>query len=1077
MSLYKRLWNTYIDYYSADEIFGVFAEPEDDVGARTLLHGIDLRTTAEAIEEFKKHTISPLQLALKTFTAPCHKYFLDMGDDFDLEKVLNEEAGIYAKEDVHFLQAFDIEGKRRYHATDVLEIHEIMKRLNILTSMQVGIRMKVDFETYVPTDTGVSLKEVADELGVSVERVQSFGLCQDFGFLQHFGLQSGLGYEAANDFYEKYFKPNGILTEGQVRNWRITRKSLELFKDDLNEAPYVPSEAEQELKRQYKIDEVEGEYLPELPAPIIHKEKPKYTDAEIVVLNEALNKNQQLKKRILWGKRLSEFYNNPKEHGYVVVDDLNINLKLPTERWERAKAHINTCNPELQKLESEQTKKKNGFLTPSEFDQNYFEDQPKDYVTIVYANTFEERFVSAQDAARSVIDYKPTARQTKAATSIDAILEEAGKLEIDTKPFTPYRLDTETNKGEFYFGPEIAAWKQGLGTVKLNQLHLAIGIREFYQDAKAAAKKKLYPTLNEAARTLGITLNDLEKLTGKYLTTIDMGIVPHLTDIINNSLQVKIVSSPEVRRFCKTDDKYSAPLEEGVTNLDEFIRQTSTLDEAQKEIVGEGKLAEAVFEHCLNEVEPIYLRIAKKEADINKDEIEKRIHSSDVTAAKDHLEKHMSLDILRKEAGHELTGSYQILPRRYGLTVSTRDKAGIASLTDSVAQFRKRCYGRQQIQENTGLIFKDDHSLTRLMEKTAPGNIVFLGNVYHDADVSRLTNSLQSASTRMQIDSQRVVKFQEEGYLNLCERGVPEEDFRRLVRDSHSEHHLGEISRTLRQNRDIDGYSYSNRGTILFPGEAVAQYVMGHHVSDITEKGMVLLAKKRKGWTEYMAEEVTGNGNVAAERERAQERLVKYMMDDLNITTENNPGYSYIDTDLETLNTFQQLLMKNSIHNIKKFRKTTSREGETVDPENSYYTRKETGTILGRKGRDLDETAGQLRIIPIGHDSPSGDIRYNKAELYKLTDVARMARKVGDDQVRRLEDPMETIIVHKLKLNNNQAFNGLQLQLDSDGSIYRCNERMMRAFGDFFKIGGPYRNIEDSMLYQKIDQAYRRLAA
>lgn len=1027
---------------------------------------INLRATIYGIEDFKKRTITPLQLSTMTFNIDLNDYFLKKGDDFDIGESIKQEAALYSDKKLDLLEPIMVDGQRRYHHSDSDDFNAVLKEKALFNNIELGIRMKLGIEAYKlderRNDKGLTIQQVADELGTTADIAKELITFVDVGILNEMGKKTARGYDQIEEFYKKYFKDKVEgFTDEAVRDWRVDRSTLDKFiTQNLQEAPFSLEEADQELMRQYEIDDKKGILFSDVLKPFNVSGKSLYTKDQIAKIRK-LMENDKLRKRIEWGNKLKKFYSQPKVFSdYVKVDELQKMLGLSDTDWQRLKPRLATENPAIKEIEKEEGKlkdKKNGF-SPAKFDKKYFKEEFREYITKKYVDNFKNKFYQPKTVAHAL---------TGIEGSIDSLLEESKELGIPLTELKPYNLNSENKEGEFYLNDEITELKEGLKKGgKLRRLTIALGISAKIDEARDKGTSD-YESLEEAAEKLGISIQNLKKYTKKYgpLTTGDIGITPVLTKLINNSYNTRFTET-DISQFCKKDTRYSDIRKiEGVLNIDKFIENTMTIEEAEKEVSGEGWLAEKVFEHCLNKVEPIYLKIND----------ETKIHSSDVDATKTYQTQQMRVNFIEREIGYKLTGIREVIPRQYALTVTGRDKESIAKLTAAVAQFKEECYDISQVEKEVGVSFPENISLNNLLEQTAPRNIAFINSLYHMSDVKKLKAAVENSAKKLKVTKERIIQFSKNTYIRLCEKGISEEEVTRLVRNSHSAQNIADISNALSQVADINNYNFSYNNTIFFPGESIAEYVRKHPVNDISSKGIIMLARKIKDWEEYMTQEL--NGNNSGQREKIESIIIKYMMNDLNITNKNNANNAYNGVDFTTLNAFQRLLQKHNVHNISKFKKEWKRGRFTVDPENSYYTRGEVTKIVGVNENILDKISDDISVSYLGDKLLQEDEKYNKAGLYSLRDVARIALKLGDDEVKKLNDPLEAVLIHKLKLKNKQAFNALNLVLAEDGSIFSCNEMAMNALGDFFKIGGKYDNTRDSLCYQKIDNAYRRLRA
>ncbi len=766
--------------------------------------------------------------------------------------------------------------------------------------------------------------------------------------------------------------------------------------------------------------------------------------------------DDELRKRIMWGLKLKAFYDNSESFpDHVKADTLKDMLGLNEKNWQRLKNWIKIEHPVVEQIEKDEAKRKNskGFITPKAFDEKYFPDKFREYITQRSVDNFENRFYQPKTVAHAL---------TGIEGSLDTLVNEGKILGMNIEELKPYELNTADKRGEFYLKDEITELKGKLQKgISLKKLKIALGISAKIDEARDERATD-YEILENAAKKLGIEVEELGIYIKKDgpLTVGNIGIVNILTNLINKSYSTNF-NETDIVDFCKNDERYPGIRRTtGILNLDGFIENTFTIDEARQEVSGEGWLAKKIFEYCLNEIKPHYLKINKK----------RKIHESYVEKIKRYQTTQMPLDAVRREIALKLRVN-RVGNRYPQLNMLTRDtnKDHLAEITVNVDKFIDECYDKAKIESVVDAGFLDNNSLQKIMAIVSIGSMAFLGNNYHTSDVNKLKKAVDNSRAKISVTNQRLVELAERGYINLCESGLSDVEATRLSNNSYSLGTISEISKKLSESPEIKQLSFSYNEEKFCPIGDIRKYIMQNPTKDITKEGIVMLISDEK-WKDYVAQESNGNNNASQEdiNHSIGTKIVDYLINDLNITPTNR---NYTGEDIAMLNSFIELLQDNNIHRIASFRSIDEGTKYTVDPDESYYTRTEILKMMDANGRELGVICDENNIECISLDRPIGDRDHNDIELYKLRDTAEILKYKGDERLRLLNDPLEVVIMY----NVLKACETLDIEADMDNFLNKVGHDNFSKLSYRLKIGANPNNIIDSACYQRMDSAFRTI--
>jgi len=1056
---HENLAQLYCNYYAKDPFLSIHNKILSNPAKRRARQdlpfftgGIDLRTTPENVERFKGIAVSPLQVATDIFESDCADYFKSMGDDLDLHQVIKDESSAYKampEKSWILLEPFNIDGCHRYHEWDFRDFRYRLRCLGVLSHIRLGIRLKLALENYKPAekdDQFMSETEVAHRLGLTVGKAKELGFIQDTGLLRHLSQESGIFYDNLDRFYQKYFKDRVPgFSDDAIRNWGMQRTRLEeLVSPHLQEAPQDLLDQLGELQRQKSINPHSSFNLPCLPEHFVREDKQLYLAQAIEATQKIITADPDLKRRVLIGLKIKEFYDNPEQSGYVPVEKFKESYGIPSENWLLIMPHIKTTNPILEELRSERPIRENGkSLAIQDFDRVYFPETPNEFVRMSYAREFSGNF-GTRETAQTYLKSIPV--------GLDVIIEEAQRLGIETSILNPIHVNGKN--GEFYFLPGIQKWNEDHWK-DTGQLQLAVAVRQKIDEARRTKLPADHYTLEDASSRLGVSVQILrgygsEKHGRNQLSIIDVGVVPVLSTLISDSYDLHFKPS-QIRAFCKTDGRYDdIAYKEGVSNLDAFEATLLSKEDAQKHVAGTGWLADAIFSYCIGKLNLVYFKGNK-------------LHQSDVDTIRDYQEHRMKADVIRALIQNHLgAGSF---PKAYWSEIPISNSLSgeqIQSISDKVREFEMHCYEKATADSVIGMEIGHD-DLHKLVVGAVPEAVIFRGSKYHALDLNKLKNALGAAATTLGIQIPEVVSLSLGGYISLSKGGLTVNEKARLTQTSYHPQELIKMSGTVASAREIASKVITLDGNILYPHGLVQDFVLRNPVSDITSDGMVMLARSQS-WHTYIAAESNGNG-----RELTEQKIVRYLLEDLNIRPK---GSSYTGEDYARLQAYLKLIQDNEAHNLPKFKQN----GRAIDLDRSYYTRTEMIKTFGVDAATLDKTCEQLGIKCLGREASSDHSSYNDMGLYSLSDTASILKHVGDGKLKLFDDPLEIALMHKYWKDKARLIPLLELRL-SGSNIASVSEDALTQLGYSIKIGSGTRtgDIKDNTTYQIFSSAIKTL--
>lgn len=1043
----------YMKYLSDEIEFAHISKIGHRTGDMLFQYGIQPYTNKAEVETFLRKTVDEKTFSGMIFPG-CEEFFEDaLNEELSFADLLSHGAKSYSRKEVTFFEPYVIDGKRKYHPADKGLFIKRLFDSGLYGALHTAIRFRIEGKHYDPAKIteGFSISETADKLHTTVEKASILGVEKaDVGLIAIVSEKVGYGADLMADFYRQFLKGKvPEFTDVDIHLYRVTEAILEDFKNQRFPKTVRDTGADnRRLQRQYKIDKQhDGNAKPGL---LFSKELAPFKTNGVWVntkacnarINELLKSSYELRQRIRWDEKLEAFYEDPSSIvGYGRVDALQDRLGLSKAEWDGLNPKVHTVNPAVVAIQAEKKNGKSGrvFMSPRAFDEKYYPDGIRDYISIKTAKAYAiEKFCEPGSVSKEL---------TKVDCSIDILLEESNQLGIDVKGLSPYTLKAEDRKGKFYFLGDVSAVRNGMGNVNLKKLQIALALSELDVANMSNGGGSNYQSPEKAAKSYKVTVEQLGKFSPQYLQIEDVGVVPEVVSLLRRS-NIADVNEADVIGFCKSDERYtSVQISKVVTNLDEFQSQLKTTAQSKKEILGsevieriesEGEpgslssLANAVYDYCVAQVKPTYF-----------DDGERKIHDSDVKAMKAVASGDISNCIkgaVAERLGKDNLSDKCITGIGIGSSPNLLAIIGVASHIDS---FATHLYNRSRTEKELGVTFRDDTSWNDLMGRAAPGCTTFDG-MYLNSDFEELWLVLEDAAEKLRTGLQTTLHFAEKGYIRLSENGVDEKGVKSLIQNSYSERDVARISGRLHKEL-ANALGFSNGEGRLYPLEELRQLVHDLEPEDITRDGMTMLLRDG-GWRRYVAIEEglrpqNSNGN------NVELLLTEHLLGNLQVGR-SSEGYS--TRNFLRLLEYAQFLQREEVHGIPRFITSSGNGGLYIDPHTNYYFISGAWSILGiDRVAEFDGLVDELQLKPLTHD---------KLKLFSMHDVAQMVRhKKGHILTKYIEDDLEAVMISAIHYKKRLRLPSLQLKFSSStGYLRDFNDITMKNLAHEVKIGYDY---------------------
>jgi len=955
-----------------------------------------------------------------------------------------------------FVPKYHMEDAGVFAAFSGINIDEIMTKFDIddpsqaytamVTNffMTAGVVMDIKYRvmTYEPNDHGLTLDEVARELHTTKAKASSIQIgWQDKGVLFQMAQEyDEVSYDGLNTVFLDILHGKGVtVVDGEtgkeysiddrtVRDLRADRalldEAIEQANAELPDAVYDVRKMNAELRRQYSVDKTQGDdrqYVSLAYEAFTAGGRRVQSVVDIEEIESIRQLNPNMWRRIEWGLDLREAYDNSENYAdFMSSEEFIATNAITRARFDKlvSRGYLTLENPALLAMEV--------FLDEaealSEFDAIYFSGRGKDWVTRTPQLVGRAELID--QAIAPGVDF-------------DLVMSHCAELGVDLfERLVAYDVDGDTR----YLVGE--ARSMLLSNPDVRNVRTRLFVDNYLDEAVQIATDRWYRTASETREFLGVDDAQLGRLIKRgWIEAGDIGLGEEIASLASQGMSERFSIS--------ATDIYASPgvyLEKmhGVTNLGDFVARTYSLDDIQRDLFGQGELADRVAKCCFDEeANPFNLIFLNVRG-------EQRVYVDDVKRMSAELQRGSHKINLKREVTSRL--GVNKVPAGYGIEIPhNQSSEAIHNLSRFLNSFGHQCsdhrQGRWTVAHDYN-VFRDDESYMSAVRAVRPGAVEFFGGSFHNSDIEPLANAIDSAQSSLNLGSrQSVVTYLERGLIYFTKDGFSTDQISGLVARSLTEDEILEISETLAFDDSLQAKFFKSGAIQYCPNVIIRDRMAEMPLSDISIQGIRILFTGNE-WLTVECNSGSGAINYEDNYNARAESKIKYLMrtfvpnDKMHEAHEGSDVVADVYYNNEQLGVFSRIvgqLDEANVHNIAYFPAAVLKR----DPQKCFLTKAEAATVYRSSVAEFDEA---IKKHHVRKESVGG------TEVYSLSGVVGMV-KAKRKLLRTFSDTVDAYVASYMTLDRMKE---LGLELGKNAEITSFDEHKRNDYARALKMDNSF---------------------